>query len=416
MEAVEKVEKVVGKEASLWRNKKFLFLWIAQIFSGIGEQLHLLALPWIMYDLTRNSTMMGTLAAIEQIPILLLGFLMGALIDNINKKLIMITSLALSIITVISLYSLVNVGYLVVPSLFIAGFVLAFASSLYSVTISSTIPLIIKKDRLVEANSQISLGQNIIVLLGPSLAGILIATFGAQNILWINSFSYFFLILAVLNLKINEDNTKKTTISVRGILKDALEGIKYLWKNNTLRMISFLTLFINIGLGSTLAIFLFYTRELGISSAQMGFIYSGGTIGAISIALTVRIWSKKIGRGKGILIGSITAGIGTILISVSDSLLPLILSYGLLLISVSFANINIVTLIQEITPKDLLGRVNAGNRTISRIAVPFSMLSSGILVNYIKINHIFLASGILIVAIALITFRKEMTFKNIKTN
>src|SRR5699024_12187155 len=91
---------------SIWKNRNFMFLWIGNGISLLAFNIFTLCLPILIYQLTQSTLAMGTMRALEVIPNMVLGIIIGVIVDRLNRKIMIILSVCVQIILVLGLISL----------------------------------------------------------------------------------------------------------------------------------------------------------------------------------------------------------------------------------------------------------------------------------------------------------------------
>ncbi len=285
--------KVTVKTTFSKEYKIFIF---GLLISRIGDSLYTFALPWIAYQLTGSAVIMSSLFAINVLPIVLFGPLVGIIIDRYDrKKLLWIVDI--TNIILVSLVPILHTLHLLeIWHLYIITFILAVMSMLFDVTTVTVIPHIAGAS-LTKANSFYQMINQLASLFGPMIAGIFISFIGDFQVLWINVLSFIATLVAVMLLPsiktVNSQNNDKNTL--QNILSDLFNGFKWL-KNDCLNIaLSFQAMIGNFGASAVLGVFMYYLLStLQLTPEQSGFNYSligiGGILGSlIAVPLEKRL-------------------------------------------------------------------------------------------------------------------------------
>ncbi len=200
-----KTEQASGQFATwraLLKNRNVRWLWVGQLISQTGEGLSKVALLWFVYDLTGSALKMTTVGVLQTIPPLVLGPFAGVVLDHIHKRLAMIVIDVVRTGLLLLIPLLYMMGLLNLYSLYVLVFITAMFSMAFGPALSSTEPLIVKEDQLTQINaldqSTMTIGQ----LIGPAISGMLMATIGAQNVLFINAGTFLVSALCKLPLEV----------------------------------------------------------------------------------------------------------------------------------------------------------------------------------------------------------------------
>ncbi|MBL1704171.1 MFS transporter, partial [Klebsiella pneumoniae] len=149
--------------------------------SRIGDSLYTFALPWIAYQLTGSAVIMSSLFAINVLPIVLFGPLVGVIIDRYDRKKLLLVADITNIILVSFVPILHSLHLLEIWHLYIITFMLAIMSMLFDVTTVTVIPQIAGAS-LTKANSFYQMVNQLASLFGPMIAGVFISFIGGFHI------------------------------------------------------------------------------------------------------------------------------------------------------------------------------------------------------------------------------------------
>lgn len=345
--------------------------------SKLGDALYMFAVPWIAYELTRSPVVMSTLYATEILPILLFGALAGAIVDGWDRRKLMLWSDVLRAGIVAMVPALHLLGALQVWHLYVAAFTLALVSLAFDVATTAVIPELAGGE-LTRANAAFQLVNQAGSMAGPALAGLVIAAMGGFNALWLDAISFGGTFLAIL--VVPRIQTQAQGLTVHGVLHGIGEGLRWLWGNPVIKVLSFQAMTGNFGFGMVNAVLMYYLRStLGLSAELAGLDYAmlgvGGLVGSIAIVPLAR----RIRRGvlyPAILLFGLS---GLLIMAGLRTWWAPGLGFGM----VSACNIAWVVLStsvrQELIPGNLMGRVLAFSRILSTAAMPLGATLGGLL-------------------------------------
>jgi predicted MFS family arabinose efflux permease len=231
---------------NILRERNFRLLWFGQLVSVLGDQLLFLALPFYIYSQTQSTVATGLLLMAQTAPGILFSSLSGVFVDRWDRRKIMVTA-DIGRAVVMSLLLLVNPAewlWLV----FVVVFARCSISTVFKPAKDALLPTLVGKDRLTNANSLNSVGENVALVIGPALGGVLLGVIGFKGVLTLDILS--FLVSALLIYFIRYDSrpvakAESTTIAQKVVLfwRDWLEGIQL-----AARQPSVASLFIVIGI------------------------------------------------------------------------------------------------------------------------------------------------------------------------
>jgi predicted MFS family arabinose efflux permease len=181
------------------RNRSLLALLVAEVVSGIGTRMTYLALPWFVLATTGSPTKMGLVLAAELLPMGILGIPSGSVVSRLGARTTMLVSDLARVPLMASLPVLHAAGLLSFPLLLVlvAGFGCFWAP--YFASQRSILPELLGDDeqKIAQANSVVEGASYTSGLLGPPIAGVLIALFGAANVIYIDAATFLFSFVVV---------------------------------------------------------------------------------------------------------------------------------------------------------------------------------------------------------------------------
>jgi MFS family permease len=369
----------------LWRHADFLKLWAGQTVSVFGDQVGLLALPFLaVLTLQANAAQMGILGAAERAPFLLVGLLAGVWVDRLRRRPILIAADAGRALLFGSIPLAALLGWLTMPYLYLVAFLVGVLTVFFDVAYQSYLPVLVSREQLVEGNSKLEISNSVSMIAGPGLAGALVQLITAPLAILVDAVS-FVVSVASLSL-IRAPEPAPAARAERGSIRGEIgEGLQVVLGNRLLRAIAGCTGTSNLFGNVTFAVYVLYaTRELGLSPAAIGLIFAALGPGSLLGALLAGGLARRFGLGATI-VGSIAFGGAMGLLVPLTGWLPR-LAAPLLVVAWfcwGFAgpvyNINQVSLRQAITPDRLLGRMNATMRFLVWGTMPIGALLGGFL-------------------------------------
>lgn len=346
--------------------------------SKLGDAVYIFALPWIAYELTQSSVIMGTIYATEILPILIFGALAGVYVDRWDRRRLMMTADLLRAAIVALVPLLQFFGLLAVWHLYVAAFSLALISLMFDVASTAVIPELAGRD-LTRANAAHQMVIQVASMAGPALAGLATATLGGYNALWLDALSFGGTFLAIMTLP----GFRRHTGSGAGagsVLMGMADGFRWLWQSPVIKVLSLQALIGNFGFGMVSAVLMYYMRStLGLGPELSGFNYAmlgvGGVLGSLAIIPLSRRYRKGV-LYPAILLFGMT---GLLVMAALRFWWAPGLGFGM----VSACNVAWVVLStsvrQELIPGDLMGRVLSFSRVLSTAAMPVGATLGGLL-------------------------------------
>ncbi len=374
-----------------YRNYRLFF--IGQSISLVGTWMQQIAMSWLVYRLTHSPFLLGAVAFAGQIPTFLLAPLAGVIADRYNRKqiLVLTQTLALAQAFILALLVLTNhvaVWHLVALSIFL-GFVSAFD---IPVRQAFTVEMIERRDDLGNAIALNSSMVNLARLIGPSIAGILIAAVGEGICFLLNAVSYLAVIASLLAMRIIPREIRSAITNVSGELK---EGFRYAFGSASIKSILLLLGLVSLAGMPYQVLMPVFAKEIFHGGPQtFGFLMAFSGIGALAGA--VYLAGRQNSRGLSKIFASAASLFGTGIIFFSWSRI-LWFSMGLIFVA-GFGMMVLIaasnTVLQTIVEEDKRGRIMSFYTMAFMGMAPFGSLLAGSLASRIGASHTLFIGGV----------------------
>ena len=368
----------------LWRNRDFMWLWAAQTVSQFGSQISSLAIPLVaILTLDASTFQVSVLVVVGWAPFFLFSLPAGAWIDRLPRRPILVASdwgRALALASIPLAYFL---DAMTLAQLYLVELVVGLFTVFFDLSYQSYLPSVVEREELGEGNAKLEVSRSAAQVAGPGLAGVLVRVLTAPYAILADAVS--FVASALFLSRIERPEPKPKTAAERSTrLRDEIgEGLRFVLRHPLLRPIVTFVGVSNIFVNMLFAIYLVYAvRELDLSAATIGLIFSLGNIGTLVGALTATRLARTVGIGPGLIITATIGSLGLLLIPLArgDVVIPFLVVASLLWgYFVLTYYVNAITLIQAITPDHLLGRTNASRRFLVQGVIPFGALLGGAL-------------------------------------
>jgi MFS family permease len=375
-----------------YRNYKLFFS--GQLISLIGTWMQSIAMGWLVYRLTDSAFMLGFIGFASQIPTFFISPFAGVMLDRWDKHKVIVITQTLSMVQALILAGLVlsqsiQIWQIVLLNIFI-GMVNGFDIPARQAFV---IEMIEDRGDLSNAIALNSSMFNAARLVGPSIAGIVIAIFGEGICFLLNGLSYIAVIISLLAMHINYI---KHPYVEKHIMQDLKAGFNYSWGFVPIRTILFmLALMSLVGMPYTVLMPVFARQILKGGPHTLGFLVGAIGVGALIGALYLASRKSVVGLGRVIAYMAMTFGVGLIIFSFSRNVafsLTMLLVTGVSMM-VTMASCN--TILQTITEDNMRGRVMSYYTMAFMGTTPFGSLIAGSLASKFGAPHTVLIGGIL---------------------
>ena len=368
----------------------FLKFWVGQTVSNLGSSVTMFALPLLVFKLTGSPLNLGVTMATTYLPYLLFGLVLGAWVDRVDRKRLMIATDVARALVIALIPLLDGAGLLDVWVLYAVAFATSTLTIAFDAAEFAAIPsLVPSKDDLVSANGRIQASYNAAQVAGPLLAGLLIASISVQQLFWLDAASFLVSAASLLAVRrrfnlepagrAQQGEQSRDGRQRRPIRRDVADGLRYVLRHPVLRSISAMMAIINLISSTTYAqLVLFAKQRLSATDTQVGLLYSAASVGVVVLSLLAGRVRRLLPFSKVALGALVLDGLMILAMSLTRQYwvaLPLWAAAAGL--GIMF-NINTVSLRQQIVPNELLGRVISIAGVLAWSAIPLGTLLGGI--------------------------------------
>lgn len=337
-----------------FRSRNYQLYFSGQLTSLIGTWLQIVAMGWLVLKMTNSAFLIGLITALGSLPSLFFTLFGGVLIDRFPKKKIlfitqsaaMVLAFILGILTVFQLINIWEIGVIA----FLLGTVAAIDIPARQAFVSE----LVTKDQLSSAIALNSATFNAARVIGPGIAGLLIAWIGTGGAFLINALSYIAVIAALILIK-----TENKTAEIKtGTFTAIKEGLAYSFSHPVIRLLIIFTAVSSVfGWSYSTVMPLIAEKDFHMDASGLGYMYTAGGFGALMATLLIGIFSKKISSIYFIIGGNSLFSLSIIFFSYTSNLMTALIllffaGFGLLS---QFAMIN--TTIQRLVKSEFRGRV-----------------------------------------------------------
>jgi MFS family permease len=333
-------------------------LWFgAALVANVGTWMQRVAQDWLVLTvLTDNSgTAVGIVTALQFAPVLFLSAWAGALADRVDsRRLLMWTQSAMGVLA-LALGVLVVSGKAELWHVYVAAALLGCASAIDNPVRQTFVAEIVPKDKLSNAVGLNSAGFNAARLVGPGLAGLMIAAFGPGWMFIINGLTFGAVLIAMTRMRISELNKLPTAPRGKGQIR---EGIAYV-RNRTdiLVIMAVVGVVSTFGLNFQLTAAVMATAEFGKGAGEYGILGSILAIGSLAGALMAARRERP--RVRLVVMSAFAFGVTSGIMAI----MPTYWTYAVMSIAVGFSSLTMLTAansaIQITTEPQMRGRVMA---------------------------------------------------------
>ncbi|MEY2560144.1 MAG: hypothetical protein QOG51_559 [Verrucomicrobiota bacterium] len=386
------------KTFSALKHRNFRLFFSGQLISFTGSWMTTTAQGWLVYQLTGSKALLGIVAAAASAPMLFFATWGGWMADRYPKRSVLLVTqtcwMFLSLAMAALVWTEVVQPWQIIALAILGGVTMAFdMPARQSFVIEMT-----SREDLMNAISLNSSAFNCARIIGPSVAGFLMAHVGIAMCFFLDGISFIAVLAGLLLMRLPKRQT--TIVSESGPLGQALEGFRYVWTHR--RVLTILSLFTVVGIfGWSYSVLMpaFAHDVLHLGANGYGLLMAGSGVGALAAALTVASIGHILPTRVMALGGVWIFSIALVLFAFNKNLyiavlLLAIVGFGVVLY---FSTSN--TVLQSIVPDEMRGRVMGIWTLIFGGMIPLGSLEAGVMADFIG-TPATMAIGALICALA----------------
>jgi predicted MFS family arabinose efflux permease len=382
----------------------FLLFWTATSISQVGDEVYTLAIPLIAYAALRSASAMTFLYGLSMLPHLVFGVAGGAWADRNGKKLpiLSLSAVATVVLTILAIMIIRRPPTLLVLS--IGVFLLAIATSALLASYDGALNDVVRTERRLRMISMLESSRTVAVVIGPALAGALIAVWRGALPLLVDaaSFALAAIVISLVSFSSHGMQQGGNKMSMAGMIR---EGLAYAWRTGRIRFGVLVSSSNNLLLGSFEILVIFKLRgSLGVSGAATGVVFSvGGAAALLAAVLTPRL-ARAVGLRRGMAIGMTGIGISAAILGLAPDLLTVGAAQCLEVSAAVAFNILWRTYRQNTCDSRMISRVSGACRGIAYCSVTVgAWLCSVLLAAGVSTEAYLLAGGLIVGLLGLVT-------------
>ena len=386
-------------------NRNFRLFFTGQLISLLGIWMQQVALSWRVLELTDSAWYVGLVYALDALPVLLLALYAGVVADRMSRRrLVILTKLASMVLALL----LAGLTFARVPTVW----PIMIIAALFGVVNAFDIPArhtlfgdLVGKEALMSAVALNSSSFNASRIVGPVIAGFILNAGGAAWCFLLNGLSYVAVLWGLFSM--NLPPFRPHAAPPASAWANMLEGLRYAWSDKRTRGVVLLTTVLTIFGSQFLVLLPVIARDvLGRGAEAYGWMMAAVGLGALSGALWVASYARRLPRGPLLVRTSVTFGALVLLLALPRSI-------GLALLVLAAAGFAMIangalanTLLQTLAPEQLRGRVVSVYTLVAVGMAPLGALEAGTVAEHFGAPAALLAGGTVCVVGALLVHWK----------
>ncbi|HET6989302.1 MAG TPA: MFS transporter [Kribbella sp.] len=344
--------------------------WLARALSITGSMVTAIALPVLVYRLSGSTVLTALVTALESAPYLLTGLFAGALADRWNRRRVMVSADLVNAVLVGSIPIAHLLGVLTVAQVLVVAFTVQSVYTFFDGANFGALPVLVGRARVAQANSAVWTASSLIELLIPPVTGLLLAVLDPASLLTLDALSFAASAFAVRGIvrAMSERREGLPPLRPRVVLTDIAEGLRYLVRHPGVRTMTIVGSLQSFGGGGFMALIVVWCDQVlhvGTSGLRFGLVWGTWGIGGLIAAVGLPRLLKRLAPAAITLYAlPVSALLGVLAplapgwVAAAIALLVWGSAYVLVIV-------NAVSYRQQVTPEQLLGRVNTAARMLS---------------------------------------------------
>jgi MFS family permease len=338
-------------------HKNYRLFYGGQLISLTGTWMQIVAQSWLVYRLTGSAATLGFVAFAGQIPGFVLAPIGGTIADSFSRHRILITTQILAMLLAFALAILTLTGSVAVWHVYVLAALLGVVNAFDIPSRQAFVADLVGREDLVNAIALNSSMINGARLVGPAMAGLLVATIGEGWCFFVNAVSYIAVIAGLLRMRVER---REPSAERRSPVRRIVEGFSFVGRTGPIRALIILLGLVSLfGMPYTVLMPVFADRILHVGAGGLGMLLGAAGVGALGAAFL--LLARRGVRGMGRWVAFSSAGFGASLVLFSQlrdfrmAVAVLVVVGFSMIIQIASSN----TLVQAMAPDALRGRVMA---------------------------------------------------------
>jgi len=358
----------------------FRNLWVGLTISVLGDQFYLVALPWLVLQLTGSGLALGTILMTAAIPRAALMLVGGAVIDRFSARRVVMFTATTRGLLVGAVALLIWLGVIQLWHLYLLTLAFGVADAFSFPAGPALIPTLVEPRQLGPANAMLQSSTVVAQMIGPAPAGLVIRRWGTAVALFFDALSFLAVLVAIVGLPVPPKTPPPAAGAPArpGMLHAIAEGLRAVWHDPPLRSLMGLFAALNLCVAGPIGVGLPVMAKAHFgSAATFGTFLScfgGGTLAGVAVAGMVKR-SRRLGLQM-LVMGALT-GLELIAIGLAQKAAVIGTLMALMGLGVGFVNVQFGAWIQARVERALMGRVASVLMFCAVGLVPVSYAAAG---------------------------------------
>ncbi|MER7891113.1 MFS transporter [Micromonospora sp. NPDC094482] len=366
----------------LW-HRDFRLLWAGQTVSSIGSNVTAVALPLVAVAVLDASTFqVALLTAAAWLPWLLFGLLVGAWVDRLPRRPVMITCDLAAALLFLSVPLAAALGVLSIGQLLAVALCAGLARVFFETADQVYLPVLLRPAEVPEGNAKLQATQTASYVIGPGVAGGIAQAVGAVAALLLDALTFLVSAVCLARIRTVEPRSARAD-RARSLRREIADGVRFVAHDPYLRVLTLFGAASNIGLVGYQAVLVVYLiRDVRLAPGTVGVLVAAMSLGGVVGALLATAAGRRLGTARAMLLAAAFTGPPALLIPLAApgaGLLWPALGGVLVSLGVAVGNVLKGSFRQTYPPHHLLGRITVSMQLLNYGTIPLAALLAGAL-------------------------------------
>ncbi len=394
------------KDGRRWK-ASFFTIWGGQALSLLGSMLVQFALIWYLTVETGSATVLATASLVGMLPHVVLGPIVGTLVDRWNRRLIMLVSDAIVALATVVLAVLFALGVVEIWHIYLVMFVRSLAGGFHGNSMGASTSLMVPVEHLTRIqgiNQMLNGGLNVVA---APLGALLLDVLPIQGILAIDVSTALVAILPLLFIRIPQPERieRRQAEGAAGstVWQDFVEGLRYMLSWPGMLIIGLMAVMINFILTPAFSLLPLLVKDyFGGGAIQLGWVESAFGIGIIGGGLLLGVWGGFKRRIFTSMFGLIGMGVGALILGIAPAAaLYMAIAAALLLgLMTPIVNGPIFAIMQSTVAPDMQARVFSLLSSVAGGMAPIGLMIAGPISDKVGVQTWFVIGGVVCILMA----------------
>lgn len=385
-------------------SRDFWVTWSASTASNLGDGVRLVALPLLAVTLTDDPVAIAAITALTFLPWLVVGPIAGAIVDRMDKRILMVGVQAARGVVAGLFAVTVATGTVSLWMVYAATVAIAIGETFADSAAQTAVPQLVTETQLERANGRL-VGAQIVTndIAGAPLGAALFALAAASPFV-LDASSYLLAAALLFIVRTDLSPAPYATTDTPRLRDEVIEGLQFVLRHNVLRPLTMAAALTNLGAGATGGILVLFVIELlGLSDVAFGALLAVGAVGGVVGATLSARLARLVGRRRALVLTSATAALAAG--GMAGAVGPVSAAWTLTVLFGATAAFNVVSqsVRQTVSPPRMLGRAITSVRLIGLGAVPIGAMAGGFIARTagLRAPFVFAALSSLVAALVL---------------